>query len=386
MSQKHNIIECENITSIIPMNIILSGGDIRQYGGGEKEVLNIYTTFGPKTLILSPNLKKGHRIADETLSTNVRYYKSIPVFGGKSILPIGLLSHKMLIKLKSADTIASFQVNAVTIIILVLLSRISRVKVLLFLHDPIFFNPGKGLLERVYKYIQMQFVIRIRNVHVELRFEEVYLRSFSYKGSVFQFPMYFPFRDYRPEAVPQSKFKILFVGRLNVYQKGLDILSQVIKDVLKRVGDIEFHIVGSGEDGEPLMIQLQDEFPYNVIWRRFVSENDLVEELKSSSLFVFPSRFETLGLSMLEALSFGTCIIAFDLPTVREISEVGEVVSVKCFDTKAFVNAVISQYMKWKVDAILYQNKRLEKAEIFKTKFNEMKLRTQITNMIENLS
>jgi len=110
-----------------------------------------------------------------------------------------------------------------------------------------------------------------------------------------------------PPGIEINKFKIrkkkrfvLFVGRLE-RQKGIDIVIEVAK----RLPDIEFVLVGKkGSYGE------LEKFPPNVKWKGFVSEKKLTKLYEEALVFFLPSRAETLGYSILEAMAAGCAVVS----------------------------------------------------------------------------
>ena len=111
-----------------------------------------------------------------------------------------------------------------------------------------------------------------------------------------------------PPGIDIKKFKrrkkerfVLFVGRLEK-QKGIDM---VIK-VAKILPSVKFIIVGK-------MREKINEFPKNVQWRGFISEKELTRLYESALIFFLPSRAETLGYSILEAMA-ARCAIVSSVP------------------------------------------------------------------------
>ena len=63
----------------------------------------------------------------------------------------------------------------------------------------------------------------------------------------------------------------------------------------------------------PLLERLRREHP-QVHWRGVVPRPDLVGVYSAADVFVFPSRSETFGLVMLEAMACGTPVAAYPVP------------------------------------------------------------------------
>jgi glycosyltransferase involved in cell wall biosynthesis len=97
----------------------------------------------------------------------------------------------------------------------------------------------------------------------------------------------------------KKKF-VLFVGRLE-RQKGIDI----VMEVAKRLPYVKYILVGKRNPHEKL-----EKFPLNVEWKGFVSERTLIKLYEEALIFFLPSRAETLGYSILEAMAAGSAIVS----------------------------------------------------------------------------
>ncbi|HUG24257.1 glycosyltransferase family 4 protein [Piscinibacter sp.] len=100
-------------------------------------------------------------------------------------------------------------------------------------------------------------------------------------------------------GLPRPVF--LFVGRVS-YEKNLEAFLKLDLPGSKLV-------YGVG----PLLERLRRRYP-QVHWRGVVPRTELVRVYSSADVFVFPSRSETFGLVMLEAMACGTPVAAFPVP------------------------------------------------------------------------
>lgn len=115
------------------------------------------------------------------------------------------------------------------------------------------------------------------------------------------------------ENTPTQENKTaLAVGRLT-YQKGFDLLIQAWKLVQEdtQFSDWKLNIVGEGEDKnllEKLIFDLDLSDSVNI----HPFSNTISEFYKSSSIYALSSRFEGLGMVLMEAQSFGLPAVSFD--------------------------------------------------------------------------
>ncbi len=125
-----------------------------------------------------------------------------------------------------------------------------------------------------------------------------------------------------------AKYLVVTVGRLAV-QKGIDLLVDVAKRVTARRKDVHFVVVGDG----PLRCELESMATEAGIQSRvtFVGYSDQPHAyLRAADVFLLPSRWEALPISIVEAFRAGLPVIACDTGGVTELvtSEVGVVVPV----------------------------------------------------------
>lgn len=102
----------------------------------------------------------------------------------------------------------------------------------------------------------------------------------------------------------------LYVGRL-AEEKDLGALAELATDPALRLV-----VVGDGPARAAIRRHLRS---MTVEFRGALSGDDLVEAYRSADVFVFPSRTETLGLVLLEALACGLPVVAADSPASREV-------------------------------------------------------------------
>jgi glycosyltransferase involved in cell wall biosynthesis len=130
----------------------------------------------------------------------------------------------------------------------------------------------------------------------------------------------------RPERV-DGAVNVLFVGRLEV-RKGIDVVLACIPALLSEFPDVVFTIVGDdtvpGKDGVPFRTAFEKaEASRSDLTRvRFTGLADDATRQRlyaGCDVFVAPSRSESFGLILLEAMMFGKPVIAGDNGGMRSI-------------------------------------------------------------------
>jgi glycosyltransferase involved in cell wall biosynthesis len=128
-----------------------------------------------------------------------------------------------------------------------------------------------------------------------------------------------------------AKFRILFVGRLEE-RKGPDQLLSALDLLRPLLGNIAVALVGCpGTESDPYQLKLVQQatrlkkrFPRLILsFPGYVSDDELQEYYAAADVFIAPSRFESFGLVLIEAMRHGTPVIACDVGGMREIIDDG---------------------------------------------------------------
>jgi glycosyltransferase involved in cell wall biosynthesis len=122
---------------------------------------------------------------------------------------------------------------------------------------------------------------------------------------------------------------ILFLGRIDVWKKGLDLLLAAYE-----ISELSMPLIiaGAGLPREERKLrQLMARTNGNVRWVGHVTGRPKQALLEKSAFVIMPSRAETFGLAALEGMSHGKPVLHFDLPTLHWMS--GDV-SVPCYDVE----------------------------------------------------
>lgn len=108
--------------------------------------------------------------------------------------------------------------------------------------------------------------------------------------------------------IPKEKI-LLHVGRINIPQKRSDLLLPVWKDIVKKVEDWKFLIVGDG----PYMEILKSEIlKYNIPRIELVGYQKPEEYYARASIFMMTSAYEGFPNVIIEAQSFGNIPVVMD--------------------------------------------------------------------------
>lgn len=124
-----------------------------------------------------------------------------------------------------------------------------------------------------------------------------------------------------PNGVDCSKFstgsrervygRIIYVGRL-VPHKHVELLVDAFCIVKEKAPEVELHIVGQG----PCLSSIKNRAHglKNCFVHGFLPDNEMIDLLKSSWLFVLPSEREGSGIAVLEGMAAGLPFVTVDYP------------------------------------------------------------------------
>ncbi len=153
---------------------------------------------------------------------------------------------------------------------------------------------------------------------------------------------------HRPSADSNTQ-RILFVGRLSP-EKGVHILIQAFDEIARRLPNAVLELVGpDGSAPKEFIVGLSDDERVKALSKcydgnyadqlrqglagevakraKFVgglAQADLAERYRSADVLVNPSLSEAFGMSLVEAMACGTCVVAARTGGMTEIVEPGE--------------------------------------------------------------
>ena len=148
-----------------------------------------------------------------------------------------------------------------------------------------------------------------------------------------------------PAAVPEQKkiYDAAWVGRVHK-QKGIEDLISTLVFLSREIKD--FRAIMVGDLKKMLAPQIAAAgLAERVEFSGYVSEAEKFRLLKSSRLFLMPSRYESWGIVIGEALATGLPVVAYELDAYRPVF--GDLLRyVPAFDLDAFKHAAAEEIQK----------------------------------------
>lgn len=140
---------------------------------------------------------------------------------------------------------------------------------------------------------------------------------------------------------PRLVKNMLFVGRLDAFKGALRSVK-AFASVCENDPDWTFTIIGDGEDMLPIKqyIEKNSALSRRIILKGQLSKVEIAAAMQSSSFLVFPSRHESFGLVIAEALSCGLPVIVGHTTAPKEFVKNDFGLLISADDTFAIANAM----------------------------------------------
>jgi glycogen synthase len=136
---------------------------------------------------------------------------------------------------------------------------------------------------------------------------------------------------------------LVFVGRLDVAHKGIDLLLEAMVCVKQALGPRvpPLLIVGDGPDEGKIRDDIRRRGLADVVLLRGRLEGPQKYDVMARACAVLmPSRWETFGMVAVEALAVGVPVVAFDVGPLREVVR-GAATLIEPFDVRSYAREVI---------------------------------------------
>ena len=152
-----------------------------------------------------------------------------------------------------------------------------------------------------------------------------------------------------PNGVPREAFTtqvqrgrdVVFLGRLEIAQKGLDLLLDAYVAVVDQLPG-RLVLAGDGPDRRALEAQARRlGIADRLSFLGRVEGEEKLRLLAGARVVAMPSRYETFGIVAAEALACGTPVVAFEIPSLREVVVPGVGVLVPPHDVHALGRSLV---------------------------------------------
>jgi glycosyltransferase involved in cell wall biosynthesis len=188
---------------------------------------------------------------------------------------------------------------------------------------------------------------------------------------VFYIPNGVDTETFKPGDSQLRDKKVLFIARFSL-EKGIDLVEKIAVKLLKRDSEVKVELVipiddYMSESMEKIKSQLETAektFPGRFIWHKeAVSREKLAEIYNSCLVYIQPSRYESFGMTVLEAMACGKAVVVSNRGGMPELVEnAGRVVRL---NTNVFVKEIINLLENYRLRE-RYSRRAIERAKQFR--------------------
>ncbi|MFP3319069.1 MAG: glycosyltransferase [Acidilobus sp.] len=147
--------------------------------------------------------------------------------------------------------------------------------------------------------------------------------------------------DECPHVGLEKVYDVVFYARIDERLKGVFDFIAAVRGLSELKKDVKAIVVGSASESmakEVMGYAADLGVAKNIEFRFNVSRDEALKLLASSKAFIYPTRGDVFGLVVLESLSCGTPVVAYDIPAIRFIyAGTRAVIRVRPLDVKGLV-------------------------------------------------
>ena len=345
---------------------VFTGSDLRNYGGGEKDVINWVTRLNKELdiTIYTPEDKNTshHRINKQDLPADMK----IVWYKGKKIRLLKDIRPQQKFDLHEYDKVYSMCQGFLLNRKLMPQSK----KFLLGIHaqstlakEPIEAHKAwKRFLFKLLYPIEMHYIKKADEIRIQNKDDERRLHEIGFKGKVWNVPpcMF----DTTPEPLESDEFYGIWFNRVSPEKR-----PEKLVEIATILPHIQFHAIGSGP-----MDHLFNNIP-NIKKMGFLPESELSLELQKASICLLTSRGENFGMSAVEAQAYGVPTLSYNVMGLRDYNEVVRT-------TKEMVKRILDYHDEFLMDKRVYMEKRRRLRDYGLERFSNKTVIPQIKEMM----
>lgn len=139
---------------------------------------------------------------------------------------------------------------------------------------------------------------------------------------------------------------ILFVGRLEIATKGIDLLIKALHHIQMEIPDVKLHVCGRSDDSSlDYLLKLVSKYRLekNILFHGHLNDGELINKYSSSEVIALPYLAGgAASYVLIEAMSAGLPVVAYDLDCFCEALDDGKFgVLVRKGDVKGLADQII---------------------------------------------
>ena len=202
---------------------------------------------------------------------------------------------------------------------LILFSQILNKKLVIHLHGGVYLEKDdipfwiKTLLKLIFKGKAPKIVLSQGE-------KEIIMKKYNAKN-VMALPNSISLKeagDFNRIYTTESHVKLLYIGRI-VKTKGLDYIFEALQILKEQNIPFKFLFAGSGPEKDSYVDKFSHTFGPSFEYKGVVTGKEKIDLLKECSIFLLPSFYEGLPISLLECMSFGLVPVVTPIGSMKDL-------------------------------------------------------------------
>ncbi|UTC61776.1 glycosyltransferase family 4 protein [Treponema sp. OMZ 787] len=191
---------------------------------------------------------------------------------------------------------------------------------------------GKKPLKKIVRKLSKHYVAPFSGVIAPTEKTKKLLISYGVKNKIYVVPSGINIEKFQVDIpkteidsllksfnIKSDSFKILFLGRISK-EKNIETLINIIPKIIRENKNIQLIIVGDGPDRLELEARVKDlGLEDSIIFTNRIPNDKVPIYYKIADIFISPSKTETQGLTILEAMAAGVPVLVYDDTNVKGI-------------------------------------------------------------------
>ncbi|WP_136482673.1 glycosyltransferase family 4 protein [Cognatitamlana onchidii] len=184
---------------------------------------------------------------------------------------------------------------------------------LIVIHHHYNYKVKSGLTRKIHRYFELRFLKGFDLIIIPSRYVKNETKRLFPEKALRLLEIAFEKSSDLQVIKKHPEPNLLYIGTIES-RKGIHLLIESLKEVKE---DFQLKLVGAFKNQDPYYLMLKSKIEEGHLEDKItfcgrVSDEQMKDYLKEASIFVFPSLHEGYGMVMVEAMSYGLPVIAFN--------------------------------------------------------------------------
>lgn len=193
-------------------------------------------------------------------------------------------------------------------------------------------NFGENTLKKIVRKLSKYYIKPFSAVIAPTEKTKNLLLSYGVKNKIYVIPTGINLEKFKKDStdtqiedllkslkLKKGSFKLIFLGRISK-EKNIGILIDIMPKILKEEKNVQLIIVGDGPDRLELEERVRNlNLSDNIIFTNRIPNDNVPMYYKLADLFISPSKTETQGLTIIEAMAAHIPVLVYDDTNVKDI-------------------------------------------------------------------